>query len=61
MPRENLTPELSKLKAKLLAVWGMDDRFGALDVGLQLTRMVPDGRRRERERHGGQGRSSNGR
>jgi pimeloyl-ACP methyl ester carboxylesterase len=41
--RENLGPELHKLKAKLLAIWGMDDRFGALDVGLQLTRMVPDG------------------
>ena len=44
MPRENLVAELPKLKAKLLAVWGMDDRFGALDVGLQLTRMVPDAR-----------------
>jgi pimeloyl-ACP methyl ester carboxylesterase len=44
MPRENLGPDLHKLKAKLLAVWGMDDRFGALDVGLQITRMVPDGR-----------------
>jgi len=43
MPRENLGPDLHKLKAKLLAIWGMDDRFGALDVGLQLTRMVPDG------------------
>ena len=43
IPRENLGPELHKLKAKLLAIWGMDDRFGALDVGLQLTRMVPDG------------------
>jgi pimeloyl-ACP methyl ester carboxylesterase len=44
MPRENLGPDLHQLKAKLLAVWGMDDRFGALDVGLQLTRMVPDAR-----------------
>jgi 4,5:9,10-diseco-3-hydroxy-5,9,17-trioxoandrosta-1(10),2-diene-4-oate hydrolase len=44
MPRENLGPDLHKLKAKLLAVWGMDDRFGALDVGLQITRTVPDGR-----------------
>jgi pimeloyl-ACP methyl ester carboxylesterase len=44
MPRENLGPDLPKLKAKLLAVWGMDDRFGALDVGLQITRTVPDGR-----------------
>src|ERR1700733_13445095 len=43
-PRENLAAELPKLKAKLLAVWGMDDRFGALDVGLQLTRIVPDAR-----------------
>jgi 4,5:9,10-diseco-3-hydroxy-5,9,17-trioxoandrosta-1(10),2-diene-4-oate hydrolase len=44
MPRENLGPDLHKLKAKLLAIWGMDDRFGALDVGLQITRTVPDGR-----------------
>jgi 4,5:9,10-diseco-3-hydroxy-5,9,17-trioxoandrosta-1(10),2-diene-4-oate hydrolase len=43
MPRENLGPDLHKLKAKLLAIWGMDDRFGALDVGLQITRTVPDG------------------
>jgi pimeloyl-ACP methyl ester carboxylesterase len=43
IPRENLGPNLHKLKAKLLAIWGMDDRFGALDVGLQITRMVPDG------------------
>jgi pimeloyl-ACP methyl ester carboxylesterase len=41
--RENLGPDLPKLKAKLLAIWGMDDRFGALDVGLQITRTVPDG------------------
>ena len=44
MPRENLGPELPRLKAKFLAVWGMDDRFGALDVGLQMTRIVPDAR-----------------
>jgi pimeloyl-ACP methyl ester carboxylesterase len=44
MARENLGPDLPKLKAKLLAVWGMDDRFGALDVGLQVTRLVPDAR-----------------
>ena len=43
-PQENLAPELHKLKAKLLAIWGMDDRFGALDVGLQMTRTVPDAR-----------------
>jgi pimeloyl-ACP methyl ester carboxylesterase len=44
MIRENLASDLPKLKAKLLVVWGMDDRFGALDVGLQMTRMVPDAR-----------------
>ncbi|HUK59091.1 MAG TPA: alpha/beta hydrolase [Stellaceae bacterium] len=44
IPRENLGPELPRLKAKFLAVWGMDDRFGALDVGLQMTRIIPDAR-----------------
>jgi len=44
MLRENLGPDLHKLKAKMLVVWGMDDRFGALDVGLQVTRIVPDAR-----------------
>jgi pimeloyl-ACP methyl ester carboxylesterase len=44
IPRENLGPELPRLKAKLLVIWGMDDRFGALDVGLQITRVVPDAR-----------------
>ncbi len=44
IPRENLAPDLLKFKAKFLAIWGMDDRFGALDVGLQLTRMIPDAR-----------------
>ena len=44
LPRESLGPDLHKLKAKVLTIWGMDDRFGALDVGLQITRMVPDGR-----------------
>lgn len=42
IPRENLGPDLHKLKAKLLVIWGLDDRFGALDVGLQITRLVPD-------------------
>ncbi len=40
MVRENLAPDLHKLKAKLLICWGMDDRFGALDVGLQMMRLV---------------------
>jgi len=44
IPRESLYAELPKLKAKFLGVWGADDRFGALDVGIQIARMVPDGR-----------------
>jgi pimeloyl-ACP methyl ester carboxylesterase len=44
IPRENLGPELPHLKAKFLAIWGMDDRFGALDVGLQMIRIIPDAR-----------------
>jgi 4,5:9,10-diseco-3-hydroxy-5,9,17-trioxoandrosta-1(10),2-diene-4-oate hydrolase len=42
LPRETLAADLGKLKAKLLVIWGMDDRFGALDVGLQMTRIVSD-------------------
>jgi pimeloyl-ACP methyl ester carboxylesterase len=44
LPKESLARDLPRLKAKLLTIWGMDDRMGALDVGLQITRMVPDGR-----------------
>jgi 2,6-dioxo-6-phenylhexa-3-enoate hydrolase len=42
IPRENLGPDLPKIKSKLLVIWGMDDRFGALDVGLQITRNAQD-------------------
>lgn len=44
LPRETLAADLPRLKAKLLTVWGLDDRFGALDVGIQITRIVPDAR-----------------
>lgn len=37
-PRQDLTGEFHKVKAPSLIVWGMDDRFGALDVGLTMTR-----------------------
>jgi len=40
--REDLTAQFPKMKAPLLAVWGMDDRFGALDVGLLMTRAMPN-------------------
>jgi pimeloyl-ACP methyl ester carboxylesterase len=43
-PRESLANDLPRLKAKLLTIWGMDDRMGALDVGLQITRLVPNSR-----------------
>ena len=37
-PRQDLTPEFSKVKAPALLIWGMDDRAGALDVGLLMLR-----------------------
>lgn len=40
LPRENLGPDLHRLAAKLLVIWGIDDRFGALDVGVQITRLA---------------------
>ena len=36
--RQDLTPEFSKVKAPTLVIWGMDDRAGALDVGLLMVR-----------------------
>jgi len=42
--RERLGNDLPNLKAKLLIFWGMDDRMGALDVGLQMMRLVPNAR-----------------
>ncbi|MDA0260682.1 MAG: alpha/beta hydrolase [Proteobacteria bacterium] len=36
--RQDLTAEFPKVLAPTLVVWGMDDRFGALDIGLLMTR-----------------------
>ena len=44
LPRESLANDLPDLKARLLTIWGMDDRMGALDVGIQITRLVQDAR-----------------
>ena len=43
-PRQGLTHEFSRVKAPALIIWGMDDRFGALDVGLLMTRTFQDAR-----------------
>ena len=43
-PRQDLTPEFPKVKAPALIVWGMDDRAGALDVGLLMNRTFQDAR-----------------
>lgn len=40
--KEDLGPDLPKIQAPTLVVWGMEDRFGALDVGLQITRLMPN-------------------
>jgi 2-hydroxy-6-oxonona-2,4-dienedioate hydrolase len=39
-PRQDLTSELERISAPTLMVWGMDDRAGALDVGLLMTRTI---------------------
>jgi pimeloyl-ACP methyl ester carboxylesterase len=41
---QDLSAELQLIKAPTLVVWGADDRFGALDVGLLLTRRIPNSR-----------------
>jgi pimeloyl-ACP methyl ester carboxylesterase len=37
-PRQDLTAEFARVQAPSLIFWGMDDRFGALDVGLLMLR-----------------------
>jgi pimeloyl-ACP methyl ester carboxylesterase len=41
---EDLSAQLHQVACPTLVVWGMDDRMGALDVGLLLTRRFPKGR-----------------
>ncbi len=36
--RQDLTAEFGKVKAPTLVIWGMDDRAGALDIGLLMVR-----------------------
>jgi pimeloyl-ACP methyl ester carboxylesterase len=43
-PLEDLYPELTRVKAKALIIWGQDDRAGALDVGLLMLRQFQDAR-----------------
>lgn len=38
--RQDLTAELARVAAPALVLWGMDDRAGALDVGLLMTRAM---------------------
>ena len=39
--KQDLTAEFGKVQCPTLVVWGMDDRAGALDVGLLMTRAIP--------------------
>ncbi|HEV8021630.1 MAG TPA: alpha/beta hydrolase [Candidatus Lustribacter sp.] len=40
--KQDLSAELGACKSPTLVVWGMDDRAGALDVGLVMTRLIPN-------------------
>jgi pimeloyl-ACP methyl ester carboxylesterase len=42
--REDLGDQLHKVRCPALIVWGMDDRFGALDIGLLMTRKFQNAR-----------------
>jgi pimeloyl-ACP methyl ester carboxylesterase len=42
--REDLWDQLQRVQARTLIVWGLDDRFGALDIGLLMTRRFQDAR-----------------
>jgi pimeloyl-ACP methyl ester carboxylesterase len=42
--REDLSDQLHKVACPALIVWGMDDRFGALDIGLLMQRKFQDAR-----------------
>ena len=40
--KQVLNDEFGDIKSPVLVVWGMDDRAGALDVGLLMTRHIPN-------------------
>jgi pimeloyl-ACP methyl ester carboxylesterase len=40
--KQVLNAEFGDVKSPTLVVWGMDDRAGALDVGLLMTRSIPN-------------------
>jgi 4,5:9,10-diseco-3-hydroxy-5,9,17-trioxoandrosta-1(10),2-diene-4-oate hydrolase len=40
--RQDLTAQFGRIKAPVLAVWGLDDRAGALDIGLLMLRAIPN-------------------
>jgi pimeloyl-ACP methyl ester carboxylesterase len=40
--KQDLSAEFGSVQSPTLVVWGMDDRAGALDVGLLMTRMIPN-------------------
>jgi pimeloyl-ACP methyl ester carboxylesterase len=42
--REDLSGELHRVACPTLLVWGLEDRFGALDIGLFMTRKMQNAR-----------------
>lgn len=41
---QDLTGEFARIAAPTLIVWGLEDRAGPLDVGIMMTRAIPDAR-----------------
>jgi pimeloyl-ACP methyl ester carboxylesterase len=42
--REDLSDQLHKVTCPALIVWGLDDRFGALDIGMLMLRKFKNAR-----------------
>lgn len=44
LPRRDLYPELERVACPTLLLWGQEDKGGALEVGLQMLKKLPDAR-----------------
>jgi 4,5:9,10-diseco-3-hydroxy-5,9,17-trioxoandrosta-1(10),2-diene-4-oate hydrolase len=40
--QEDFGPDLEQVRAKVLLIWGQEDRAGALEVGLYMLKRIPD-------------------
>lgn len=41
--REDMTEDVARVRSPVLLLWGQEDRAGAVDAGLHLLKLLPDG------------------